>query len=115
MIKNLTCICCPIGCTLTAELEADKISSISGNKCKRGIQYAQEELFNPVRILTTTIFIPEKNTMLPVRSDKPLPKDKMCGCVSFIKTIKVDLPIKMGQILVNNIEGTAIIASCDMK
>ena len=34
--KTLTCICCPIGCTIEAELEGNHVLSVRGNSCPRG-------------------------------------------------------------------------------
>ena len=51
--KTLTCICCPIGCTIEAELEGNHVLSVRGNSCPRGEKYAKSELSNPVRTLTS--------------------------------------------------------------
>ena len=53
--KTLTCICCPIGCTIEAELEGNHVLSVRGNSCPRGEKYAKSELSNPVRTLTSTV------------------------------------------------------------
>ncbi|MBQ8107951.1 MAG: DUF1667 domain-containing protein, partial [Ruminococcus sp.] len=55
MTKELTCICCPMGCSLTAELKNGEVTSVSGNTCKRGEIYAKSELIAPVRVVTTTM------------------------------------------------------------
>ena len=34
--KTLTCICCPIGCMIEAELEGNHVLSVRGNSCPRG-------------------------------------------------------------------------------
>ncbi|MCX7772918.1 MAG: hypothetical protein N2376_07385 [Clostridia bacterium] len=38
--KNLTCIVCPVGCSMEVTLEEGKIVNIEGNTCKRGAEYA---------------------------------------------------------------------------
>ena len=53
--KNLICINCPLGCMLTVKMEKDRILGVSGNTCKRGEAYAQKELTNPTRIVTSTV------------------------------------------------------------
>ena len=54
MIKDLTCINCPLGCTVSVTIEDGEITNITGNNCKRGEIYAKDELTNPVRTVTST-------------------------------------------------------------
>jgi len=51
---ELVCIVCPNGCVLQAENTPDGVQ-VTGNKCKRGIAFAIEELTAPKRSLTTTV------------------------------------------------------------
>ena len=53
--RNLTCISCPMGCPLTVVMEAGKVTSVTGNTCKRGDIYARKEVTNPTRIVTSTV------------------------------------------------------------
>ena len=54
MTKELTCICCPMGCRLSIELDdgTGDILSVTGNTCKRGHDYGISELTAPVRMVT---------------------------------------------------------------
>ena len=54
MKKNLTCIVCPIGCSLEVEIENNNVVSVKGNTCPRGEKYAISECSNPERMVTTT-------------------------------------------------------------
>ena len=66
--KKLTCINCPEGCVLDIIVNSGKISSISGNKCKKGLSFAENEIFSPTRILTTIVAIDSEDyRRLPVR------------------------------------------------
>ena len=51
--KELTCICCPMGCALNIEMENNEIVKVIGNTCKRGDTYARAEIVRPVRMVTT--------------------------------------------------------------
>ena len=44
--RNLTCIGCPMGCQLTAELAGGEVVSVRGNTCARGEAYARKECQN---------------------------------------------------------------------
>lgn len=53
--RTLTCIGCPLGCTVEVTTENGQILSVTGNTCKRGEDYARKEVTNPTRIVTTTV------------------------------------------------------------
>ena len=53
-MKELTCIICPEGCHLNIHKE-DGEFAIAGSKCKRGDNYAIQEITNPHRSLQTTV------------------------------------------------------------
>lgn len=42
--RELTCICCPLGCQITAVTENKTVVSVSGNHCPRGAKYAEAEI-----------------------------------------------------------------------
>lgn len=117
--RDMVCIVCPMGCRLTLKEDAAQPGGyeIIGNQCKRGTEYAIKEMTNPTRTITTTIKI--KNGLLnrlPVRTDKPIAKSKMVECMRQLDTIEIQAPVKMGDIIVQNILGTDvnIIASRSM-
>lgn len=109
MVKKITCIECPKGCTLVVGIENCRVVKVSGNECPKGERYAISEIENPVRVLTSAVLtdgLPIK--MLPVRTDKPIPKDKMELAMSNIKKIKVDKPVAAGDILVKDFMGLGV-------
>ena len=65
-MKELICIVCPRGCHLTI----DENKNVTGNSCPRGVQYAINEVTNPMRMLTSTVFISTTIIFFP-RSSKP--------------------------------------------
>ncbi len=115
MIKEMTCVSCPIGCQLKVELnEENQVVSVSGNTCKRGEKYAHDECTNPVRMLTTTIKVNGGSLpVIPVKTSVPIPKGKMFDCMEIINNEVVDAPIKMGEVLISNIcdTGADIVAT----
>ncbi len=73
--KELTCICCPMGCALTVEIDKNKILNVSGNTCKRGETYARDEIVRPVRMVTSIVKVRNgKIKMLPVKTKNPIDK-----------------------------------------
>lgn len=115
--KDIRCIICPTGCLVHVENVNGELI-IEGHSCKRGEEYAREEFISPKRILTTTMrvengFLP----LIPVRSDKPIPKDKLENTLKEIAKTKTIAPIKMGDILLKNVLELEIniIASRDLN
>lgn len=108
-MKRLTCIVCPLSCILDAEYTPNRIKSISGQKCKKGRIYAEEELFAPKRILTTTVKV--DGGMLPlvsVKTDKPVPKEKLFSILDETIQLTLEAPVKLGDIIIKNVQNTKI-------
>lgn len=106
MLKEYTCIICPNGCNLTAEVEDEKILSLEGAKCKRGYEYVNHELNNPKRNIASSILL--ENGEIPlvsVRLSKPIPKDRIFDCMAVIKRARLMAPVSIGQVAINNILG----------
>lgn len=106
--KEMTCIVCPMGCCLDIEIDGQSYK-VTGNRCKRGEDYAVKELISPMRVLTSTIRL--KNSYikkLPVRTDGVIPKGLMFECIKVLKTLEAEAPVKMGDIIVPNILGTGV-------
>ncbi|MFX1591296.1 MAG: DUF1667 domain-containing protein [Promethearchaeota archaeon] len=114
--KDIRCIVCPTGCMVHVEKVNGELI-IEGHSCKRGEEYAREEFISPKRILTTTMQVENGFlSLIPVRSAKPIPKDKLEATLKEIARTKIEAPIKMGDILIENVLGLNIdiIASRDL-
>ena len=107
MTKELVCICCPMGCRMTVELDGEKVVSVTGNTCKRGSAYAVSEMTAPVRMVTTTVRTAD-GVSIPVKTKDPVPKDRIFDCVSEIKRAQVGLPVHVGDVIVSGVAGTGI-------
>jgi CxxC motif-containing protein len=107
MKKELTCISCPNGCILEIDLESGKVVSIRGNECKKGVEYAKNEILQPVRLVTTTVKISGAQIhYLPVKTSKPVKKEQCRKIVEKASGIEVKAPVKLGEVIVRNILNT---------
>lgn len=107
--KKYTCIACPLGCNLTMQIQADNRLVISGNKCKRGIEYAREEYLAPKRIVTATC--PTDNNLyprVPVKTDKPVLKKHINSLLKEIYQHKVSLPVKQNIVIIKNFKESGV-------
>ena len=115
--KKFICIVCPQGCNLELEINEGKYSC-TGNRCKRGLEYAINECTDPKRMITTTVrILNSTNDLIPVISTEAIPKREFRKCLEVLYEMKIDAPIKMGDIIVKNILGTNvdIVAARNMK
>lgn len=114
MKRELTCIVCPLGCSLEVELEDGKISNIRGNNCPRGKVYAETECINPKRTITTTVKC-DTGEIVPVKTEKPIPKEKIFEAMKIINNVKPHLPISLGDVIIEDVFGSDIIAVKNVK
>ena len=106
---NLICIGCPLGCPLTVEMEGNEVKSVAGNTCPRGDAYAKKELTNPTRIVTSTVRVAGgKLAMVSVKTESDIPKGKIFDCVKALKEVEVTAPVKIGDVIVENVAGTGV-------
>ncbi|MBQ7336952.1 MAG: DUF1667 domain-containing protein [Clostridia bacterium] len=113
MTKELTCIICPRGCTLKIETEGKTVRSVSGNACPRGIRYAESECIAPVRTVTTTMRCKD-GRLVPVKTDRPIPKESMMALMALVNATIAPLPITAGDILIKDVYGCNVVATKDM-
>ncbi|MBQ4474435.1 MAG: DUF1667 domain-containing protein [Lachnospiraceae bacterium] len=111
MRKELTCINCPLGCALSAEVEivdgVPVVTSVSGNTCPRGEAYAKKELTHPTRIITSTVRV-HGGTLaaVPVKTASDIPKEKIFEIMKVLQGVDVDAPVNLGQVIVRDVAGT---------
>ncbi len=112
---ELICIGCPKGCRLS--VDENNNYSVTGHSCQIGEEYGRNEILNPTRVLTTIVRIENGiHNCLPVKSSKPLPKDKLIEASRALKDVVVKSPVKTNEIIVENIldTGIDIVATRDM-
>ncbi|WP_444658710.1 DUF1667 domain-containing protein [Caproiciproducens sp. R2] len=108
MIKEITCIGCPMGCRITAEVDGDRILSIEGYTCNIGKKYAQEELTLPTRMVTALMKVYGTTQPLSVKTSRPIEKSKIFDCLKEISHHTVMRPIHIGEVLIKNVCGTPV-------
>ncbi len=110
MTRELVCIICPRGCSLKVELDGKTVTGISGNNCKRGERYAQDECCNPRRTITTTVRCAD-GRRAAVKTDCPIPKEHMFECMKLINSVTVQLPVSVGDVILEDAFGSRVVAT----
>lgn len=107
--SQLICIGCPAGCLITAKKREDGDYDITGNTCQKGEAYARNELTSPVRTVTSMIRVHGgRRKVVSVKTAQEIPKEKINACMEEINGVYVSAPVKVGDVLIENVAGTGI-------
>ena len=107
--RRLTCIICPKGCSLRVRLEAGRVTLVEGNHCKRGAQYAEKEVTNPTRTVTTIIPVRGgREKMLSVKTRTDIPKAKVQACMRALKNVTAEAPVQIGNVILADVAETGV-------
>ena len=106
-MKELICIVCPRGCHL--QVDETNNDAVTGNACPRGADYGVQELRHPMRTLTSTVvLLGGTHRRLPVRTNGPIPKQAIPMAMDAINRLRVEAPVRAGQVLCQNLSGTGV-------
>jgi len=116
-MTKLICITCPMGCSLEVTRDGDTVLNVEGSSCKRGEEYAQKELTDPRRMVTSTVKVKDGvHPLVPVYTQAPIPKPKIFDLLADLRKVELKAPVTGGQVVLANVVGTDInvVASRDM-
>ncbi len=107
--QELICIGCPMGCSLKVNISDDKELTVTGNTCPRGEDYARKELTDPRRIVTSSVRVTGGHLpAVSVKTASDIPKGKIGDCIKALKTVTVEAPVKIGQVILEDVAGTGV-------
>ena len=105
----MTCIICPMGCRLELTVKDGKVVGVEGNGCARGPKYAAAEFVAPRRTLTTTVKCRGKLLRVcPCKTSGTIRKGDQFRIMEIVNTLEVNVPVELGQVLVQDIGGTGV-------
>jgi len=105
---KVVCIICPQGCEIKVG-GSKKNPTVSGNKCPKGFDYAVKEYSNPERMITSSVKV--EGGVIPlvsVKTEKPVPKEKIFDVMGEIRQIKVKAPVNVGDVLSKDLAKTGV-------
>lgn len=114
MERKLTCIICPLGCELTVKTADNNELEITGHTCPRGKAYAESECTAPQRTLTSTVRCSDGG-LVSVKTATPIPKEKMSECMEILNGVTATLPVSIGDVIVEDVFGSKIVATQNKK
>ena len=111
MKRNLICIICPQGCAMTAEIRNGNVT-VTGHTCPKGEEYALNECLHPIRTVTAAVRVNNReDTMVSVKTEAPVPKEKMMEVMEKLRCVTVTAPIAIGDEILSDVFGTRVIAT----
>jgi CxxC motif-containing protein len=115
--KHFVCVVCPVGCEVDVVHDGSEIISMEGNKCEKSEEFVSQELIEPMRILTTAVRIKGSRwPVIPVRTDKAVPKRLFPRVMKQLRRIKLQAPVSILDVVVSDVlhTGANIIATRSM-
>ena len=107
MKKQFTCIVCPNGCEIEAEILHGQVNAVTGQSCPRGGQYVRQELTAPRRTIATSVLV--NGGELPVTSvrlTRAIAKNMIFQVMDEIKKVVLTAPVQAGTVILYNVCGT---------
>lgn len=114
---ELVCIVCPNSCRLTVTKRDGEVE-VSGAKCKRGVNFAKEELTCPMRTVTSSVRTTVKGyPVVSVKTDGEVEKSKIPQLMKILADVKVQKPLPLGSVVVEKLFGTDVnvVTTTDME
>lgn len=109
MVRELTCIGCPMGCNLTVTINEDNSIDVSGNTCIRGKEYGIKECTHPSRTVTSSVMVSHgSEAVVSVKTEKEIPKELIKDCIKALKGIEVKAPVRIGDIIISDFHNTGV-------
>ena len=120
MKTRICCTTCPNECELDVEMnEKKEIQSVTGNRCPRGLKFAEKEVVDPERVLASTVVVngAEHNALLPVRTAAAIPLRFHFEVMEQLRKTTVKAPVTMGDVILSDVCGTGVnvVASRNIK
>jgi len=119
--REFTCVVCPNGCGIAVDVDDDEtpvVTRVLGNVCKRGEDWARQEVENPMRTIASSVPVHGGNFLLAsVRTNRPVPRARIARIMEEIKKVALEAPVAIGDVVLRNPAGcdTEIVATRNVE
>ncbi|MBQ6586587.1 MAG: DUF1667 domain-containing protein, partial [Coriobacteriales bacterium] len=105
---DIVCISCPTGCPLHVVVRDGAVESVSGNSCRRGVEYAKREVLSPMRIVTSLVDVRDRELPASCRTASPVPKELIPNVIAALREVELEAPVRRGDIIYEDVCGTGV-------
>lgn len=101
------CVVCPNGCPIDAEFSKttdgkSELISFSGNACPKGETWIKQEIESPMRTIATSVPVDGGDLLLAsVRTNRPIPLDKVTAVMDEARRVRLTAPVHIGQVIIS--------------
>ena len=107
MKGQFICVVCPTSCSVNAEWNETELLSIDHAQCKLAWDFIRGEIFDPRRMVTTTVRVDDGDLpLVSVKTDAPVPKGTVLEVMDHLAHVVVKAPVNIGDIVVPDVLGT---------
>ena len=107
MVRNLTCIMCPLGCDLVVRTDEESDIGeimVEGNTCPKGKNYAIQEMTDPRRNIASSVLVTGGELpLVSVRLTGAIPKSRIFDVMDELRRQELTAPVKAGQIVIKDV------------
>ena len=98
-----------MGCSITVTMEKENILEIQGYTCPKGKAYAEKEVTNPTRIVTSTVTVSGgERAYTSVKTKEDIPKDQIFPVMREINQVVITGPVSRGDAVILNVLGLGV-------
>ena len=106
--EKVICVTCPKGCTLIVTRDGETVVNVE-NGCKRGHEYAKQELTDPRRMVASSVRIQGGlHPLMPVYTSAPFPKPRIPELLKVLRKVQLIAPVKLDEVILENVLDTGI-------
>ena len=107
MKGQFTCVVCPTSCEVNAEWNETELQNTDHAQCKLAWDFVRGEIFDPRRMVTTTVRVDDGDLpLVSVKTDPPVPKKTVFEVMQHLAHVVVKAPVNIGDIVVTDVLGT---------
>lgn len=111
MHGEFICVVCPNGCPIDAEFARmpdgrSELISSSGSACPKGEAWIKQEIESPMRTIATSVPVDGGDLLLAsVRTNRPIPLDKVSAVMEETRRVRLAAPVRIGQVVISSPAG----------
>jgi CxxC motif-containing protein len=109
--RKIVCLVCPTSCRLSVRETGDE-PEVVGAACERGVEYAWNELVDPLRVFTSTVRVRGGvHSVVSVRSADLVPRDLLRDLAAASCTVIAEAPVHEGDTLAEDLPGGTLLVA----
>jgi CxxC motif-containing protein len=103
--REIICLVCPTSCRLSVRETGDE-PEVVGAACERGVEYAWNELVDPLRVFTSTVRVSGgARPVVSVRSADLVARDLLRDVGAASCSVVAQAPVREGDTLAEDLPG----------